>query len=108
MFSFRYRSNHHQLLHVYLLCAFLSLSPEEFDRGIITEMGEMGILGPTLQGYGCAGTSSVGYGLLTRELERVDSAYRSTMSVQSSLVMWPIYAYGTQEQKQKYIPRLGM
>ena len=106
MFSFRCHSNHHQLL--YVLCAFLSLSLAEFDRGIITEMGEMGILGPTLQGYGCAGTSSVGYGLLTRELERVDSAYRSTMSVQSSLVMWPIYAYGTQEQKQKYIPRLGM
>lgn len=58
-------------------------------------------------GYGCAGVSSVAYGLLARELERVDSGYRSTMSVQSSLVMHPIYAYGSKEQRQKYLPRLG-
>jgi len=80
---------------------------EEFDKNIMREMGEMGVLGPTIQGYGCAGLSSVGYGLITRELERVDSAYRSAMSVQSSLVMWPIYAYGTEEQREKYIPRLA-
>lgn len=58
-------------------------------------------------GYGCAGVSSVAYGLLTRELERVDSGYRSMMSVQSSLVMHPIYTYGSEEQRQKYLPRLG-
>lgn len=58
-------------------------------------------------GYGCAGVSSVAYGLLARELERVDSGYRSMMSVQSSLVMHPIYAYGSEEQRQKYLPRLG-
>lgn len=58
-------------------------------------------------GYGCAGVSSVAYGLLARELERVDSGYRSLMSVQSSLVMYPIYAYGSEEQRQKYLPRLG-
>ncbi|XP_046331521.1 glutaryl-CoA dehydrogenase, mitochondrial-like [Haliotis rufescens] len=80
---------------------------EVFDPAIMRELGELGVLGPTIQGYGCAGLSSVGYGLLAREIERVDSSYRSAMSVQSSLVMWPIYAYGTEEQKQKYIPRLA-
>lgn len=60
-----------------------------------------------LPGYGCAGVSSVAYGLLARELERVDSGYRSAMSVQSSLVMHPIYAYGSEEQREKYLPRLG-
>ena len=78
-----------------------------FDPAIMRELGDLGVLGPTIQGYGCAGLSSVGYGLITRELERVDSAYRSAMSVQSSLVMWPIYAYGTEQQKEKYIPRLA-
>ena len=67
----------------------------------------MGALGATISGYGCAGVSSVAYGLLARECERVDSAYRSTMSVQSSLVMHPIHAYGTEEQRQKYLPKLG-
>lgn len=62
---------------------------------------------PPHPGYSCAGVSSVAYGLLARELERVDSGYRSAMSVQSSLVMHPIYAYGSEEQKQKYLPRLG-
>lgn len=71
------------------------------------EMGSLGLLGPTLQGYGCAGVSSVAYGLLAREVERVDSAYRSTMSVQSSLVMGPIYYYGSEEQKEKYLPGMG-
>ncbi|KAK7099874.1 glutaryl-CoA dehydrogenase, mitochondrial-like [Littorina saxatilis] len=80
---------------------------ENFDPEIMRELGEMGVLGPTIQGYGCPGLSSVGYGLITRELERVDSSYRSAMSVQSSLVMWPIYAYGTEEQKEKYIPKLA-
>nr|XP_004672513.2 glutaryl-CoA dehydrogenase, mitochondrial isoform X1 [Jaculus jaculus] len=80
---------------------------EVFHREIVHEMGELGILGPTIKGYGCAGVSSVAYGLLTRELERVDSGYRSMMSVQSSLVMHPIYAYGSEEQRQKYLPRLA-
>ncbi|XP_075715142.1 glutaryl-CoA dehydrogenase, mitochondrial [Rhinoderma darwinii] len=80
---------------------------EVFDRDIISEMGELGVLGSTIKGYGCAGTSYVAYGLLAREVERVDSSYRSVMSVQSSLVMHPIYAYGTEEQKQKYLPRLA-
>ncbi|XP_040270918.1 glutaryl-CoA dehydrogenase, mitochondrial [Bufo bufo] len=80
---------------------------EVFDREIISEMGGLGVLGSTIKGYGCAGTSYVAYGLLAREVERVDSSYRSVMSVQSSLVMHPIYAYGTEEQKQKYLPRLA-
>jgi glutaryl-CoA dehydrogenase len=80
---------------------------EQFDRAILSEMGEMGMLGATLEGYGCSGVSSVAYGLLTREVERVDSGYRSAMSVQSSLVMFPIYAYGTEAQKQKYLPELA-
>ncbi|KAM4747263.1 glutaryl-CoA dehydrogenase [Rhinophrynus dorsalis] len=80
---------------------------EVFDREIMSEMGELGVLGSTIKGYGCAGTSYVAYGLLAREVERVDSSYRSVMSVQSSLVMHPISAYGTEEQKQKYLPRLA-
>ncbi|XP_005381097.1 PREDICTED: glutaryl-CoA dehydrogenase, mitochondrial [Chinchilla lanigera] len=80
---------------------------EVFHREIVAEMGELGVLGPTIKGYGCAGVSSVAYGLLARELERVDSSYRSTMSVQSSLVMHSIYAYGSEEQRQKYLPRLA-
>uniref|UniRef100_A0A7N5PAH6 Glutaryl-CoA dehydrogenase, mitochondrial n=1 Tax=Ailuropoda melanoleuca TaxID=9646 RepID=A0A7N5PAH6_AILME len=80
---------------------------EVFHREIISEMGELGVLGPTIKGYGCAGVSSVAYGLLARELERVDSGYRSAMSVQSSLVMHPIYTYGSKEQQQKYLPRLA-
>jgi len=80
---------------------------EKFDREIMNEMGAMGMLGSTIKGYGCAGVSSVAYGLIAREVERVDSGYRSAMSVQSSLVMYPIYAYGTEEQKQKYLPKLA-
>lgn len=80
---------------------------EVFHRDIVYEMGELGVLGPTIKGYSCAGVSSVAYGLLTRELERVDSGYRSMMSVQSSLVMHPIYTYGSEEQRQKYLPRLA-
>jgi glutaryl-CoA dehydrogenase len=80
---------------------------ERFDRAIMTEMGELGLLGPTIEGYGCAGVNYVSYGLIAREVERVDSAYRSAMSVQSSLVMHPIYSYGTEEQRQRYLPRLA-
>ena len=79
----------------------------EFDPTIIPEMGSLGLLGPTIDGYGCAGVSSVAYGLIAREVERVDSGYRSTMSVQSSLVMLPIDEFGSEEQKAKYLPRLG-
>jgi glutaryl-CoA dehydrogenase len=80
---------------------------ERFDRDVLTEMGALGFLGSTLQGYGCAGVSHVCYGIVAREIERVDSSYRSSMSVQSSLVMYPIYAYGTEEQRRKYLPRLA-
>ncbi|CAG8643117.1 3765_t:CDS:2, partial [Ambispora leptoticha] len=80
---------------------------EEFDRKILYEMGEIGLLGATIKGYGCAGTSSAGYGLIAREVERVDSGYRSAMSVQSSLVMHPIDAFGTEAQKEKYLPKLA-
>merc|ERR1711963_869826 len=73
----------------------------------MSEMGEYGLLGPTIEGYGCPGVSSVAYGLIAREVERVDSAYRSAMSVQSSLVMYPIYDFGTEEQRQKYLPSLA-
>ena len=80
---------------------------ESTDPKIFREMGEMGFLGSTIEGYGCAGTSYVAYGLIAREVERVDSGYRSMMSVQSSLVMHPINAYGTEAQKQKYLPKLA-
>ena len=80
---------------------------ETFDRAIMNELGELGLLGSTLHGYGCAGANYVSYGLVAREIERVDSGYRSAMSVQSSLVMWPIHAYGTEEQKQRWLPRLA-
>ena len=70
-------------------------------------MGELGALGCTIQGYGCPGVSYVAYGLLARELEYVDSSYRSLFSVQSSLVMHAIDAYGSAEQKEKYLPKLG-
>lgn len=81
---------------------------EKTDRGIFNEMGELGLLGVTLpEDYGCAGASYVAYGLVAREVERVDSGYRSMMSVQSSLVMYPIYAYGSEEQRKKYLPKLA-
>lgn len=81
---------------------------EIFHREIMNEMGEMGLLGSTLpEEYGCAGVNHVCYGLAAREVERVDSGYRSAMSVQSSLVMHPIYAYGSEEQRQKYLPKLA-
>jgi glutaryl-CoA dehydrogenase len=81
---------------------------ERFHREIMTELGEMGLLGPTIpETYGGAGASYVAYGLIAREVERVDSGYRSAMSVQSSLVMHPIYAYGTDAQREKYLPKLA-
>ncbi|ALV26942.1 acyl-CoA dehydrogenase [Pannonibacter phragmitetus] len=81
---------------------------EKTDREIFNEMGELGLLGVTLpEEYGCAGASYVSYGLVAREIERVDSGYRSMNSVQSSLVMYPIYAYGSEEQRKKYLPKLA-
>ena len=81
---------------------------EHFHREIMTEMGSLGLLGPTLpEKYGCSNINYVSYGLVAREVERVDSGYRSAMSVQSSLVMHPIYAYGTEEQREKYLPKLA-
>ncbi len=80
---------------------------ERFDREILREMGALGFLGSTIEGYGCAGVSHVSYGLVAREVERVDSGYRSAMSVQSSLVMHPIHAYGTDEQRERFLPALA-
>ncbi|MDE0038358.1 MAG: acyl-CoA dehydrogenase [Gammaproteobacteria bacterium] len=81
---------------------------ERFHREIMNEMGELGLLGATLPPtYGCAGVNYVSYGLMSREVERVDSGYRSAMSVQSSLVMYPIHAYGTEEQRARYLPKLA-
>ena len=80
---------------------------EHFSREILYEMGEQGLLGSYLKGYGCAGANYVSYGLIAREIERVDSAYRSLMSVQTSLVMFPIFQFGTEDQKEKYLPKLA-
>ena len=81
---------------------------ERFDREIMTEMGALGFLGPTLpEDYGCAGVNHVAYGLIAREIEAIDSGYRSAMSVQSSLVMYPIFAFGSEEQRQKYLPGMA-
>jgi glutaryl-CoA dehydrogenase len=80
---------------------------EGFDRAVFDEMGALGFLGSTLEGYGCAGTNYVSYGLIAREVERVDSGYRSMMSVQSSLVMYPIHAFGSEATRQKYLPKLA-
>jgi len=80
---------------------------ETSDPGIFRQMGEMGLLGLTIEGYGCAGMDYISYGLVAREIERVDSGYRSMMSVQSSLVMYPIYAFGSETQREKYLPKLA-
>src|ERR1044071_1083878 len=81
---------------------------ERYDAEIVREMGELGLLGPTIpEDYGGAGLGYVAYGLITREIERVDSGYRSMMSVQSSLVMYPIFAYGSEDQRKKYLPKLA-
>lgn len=80
---------------------------ETYDRALMSRFGEAGLLGPTIDGYGCANVGYVAYGLIAREVERVDSAYRSAMSVQSSLVMYPIWAYGTEAQRERYLPKLA-
>jgi glutaryl-CoA dehydrogenase len=80
---------------------------ERFDREIMNEMGALGFLGATIEGYGCAGVNYVSYGLIAREVERIDSGYRSAMSVQSSLVMYPIYLFGSEDQRQRYLPKLA-
>jgi glutaryl-CoA dehydrogenase len=80
---------------------------ESTDPAIFREMGEVGLLGPTIEGYGCPGVDYVSYGLIAREIERVDSGYRSMLSVQSSLVMYPIFAYGNDTQREKYLPKLA-
>ena len=80
---------------------------EETDPELFREMGELGLLGSTIDGYGCPGVDYISYGLVAREVERVDSGYRSMLSVQSSLVMYPIYAYGTETQREKYLPKLA-
>ncbi|MBT8472732.1 MAG: acyl-CoA dehydrogenase family protein, partial [Marinicaulis sp.] len=81
---------------------------ERFDREIMTELGEQGLLGATVaEEYGGGGASHVAYGLIAREVERVDSGYRSAMSVQSSLVMYPIESFGSEDQKKKYLPKLA-
>src|SRR5438874_3761216 len=86
----------------------LDYREERFDRAIISEMGALGLLGPTIpEEYGGAGLGYVAYGLITREIERVDSGYRSAMSVQSSLVMHPIFAYGSKAQRRRYLPKLA-
>jgi glutaryl-CoA dehydrogenase len=79
---------------------------ESYDRSIMTEMGELGFLGATLDSHGCADVSYVAYGLISREIERVDSGYRSAFSVQSSLVMYPIWAFGSEAQKDRFLPKL--
>ncbi|KAK0486105.1 acyl-CoA dehydrogenase/oxidase [Armillaria novae-zelandiae] len=89
------------------VCVSRINSSIEFNPKILPEMGKLGLLGSTIQGYGCAGTSEIAYGLIAREIERVDSGYRSIASVQSSLVMHPINEFGTDAQKEKYIPRLA-
>jgi len=85
----------------------MAFRDERMDREIFNEMGDLGLLGSTIEGYGCPGVNYVSYGLIAREVERVDSGYRSMMSVQSSLVMHPIYTYGTEAQREKYLPRLA-
>ena len=80
---------------------------ERYDPDLMKKFGQYGLLGPTIEGYGCPGVSYVAYGLIAREIERADSAYRSAMSVQSSLVMYPIHAYGTEAQRTKYLPGLA-
>ncbi len=80
---------------------------EQTDPAIFRELGELGLLGATLDGYGCAGASYVSYGLLAREIERVDSGYRSMVSVQSSLAMYPIHAFGSEALKERLLPKMA-
>ncbi len=103
------RDSAHQFCQERLMTRVLEANRNEhFDREIMNEMGELGLLGATLPTeYGCSEVNNVVYGLIAREVERVDSGYRSAMSVQSSLVMYPIYTYGTEEQRKKYLPKLA-
>jgi len=103
------RDTAHQYCQEKLMPRVLEANRNEvFDASIMTELGELGLLGCTLpEKYGCSGVNYVTYGLIAREVERVDSGYRSAMSVQSSLVMHPIYAYGSEEQRMKYLPKLA-
>ncbi|RUO46416.1 acyl-CoA dehydrogenase [Pseudidiomarina aquimaris] len=103
------RDTAHQYCQEKLMPRVLTANREErFDREIMNELGELGLLGATLpEKYGCSDVNYVCYGLVAREVERVDSGYRSAMSVQSSLVMHPIHEYGTEEQRQKYLPKLA-
>mgnify|MGYP003629533286 FL=1 len=103
------RDSAHQYCQEKLMPRILMANRNEvFDVEIMRELGELGLLGATLpEKYGCAGVNYVTYGLVAREVERVDSGYRSAMSVQSSLVMHPIYAYGSEEQRMKYLPKLA-
>ncbi len=102
------RDQAHAYCQEKLMPRVLQANREEiFHREIMNEMGELGLLGPTIDGYGCAGVNYVSYGLVAREVERVDSGYRSAMSVQSSLVMHPIYAYGNEAQREKWLPKLA-
>jgi len=103
------RDSAHQYCQEQLMPRVLEANRNEvFDVAIMRELGELGLLGCTLEEkYGCAGVNHVAYGLIAREVERVDSGYRSAMSVQSSLVMHPIHAYGSEEQKMKYLPKLA-
>ncbi len=98
----------HQFARERLLPGIIEANRHEtFDRDILRDMGALGLLGSTIMGYGCAGTTHVAYGLVAHAVEWVDSGYRSALSVQSSLVMHPIYAYGNEEQKSKYLPKLA-
>jgi len=92
--------------------AFLPIIEEhnraaKFPAQVVPQLAEMGVLGASIQGYGCAGMSPSAYGLILQELERGDSGIRSFVSVQGSLCMWPIYAYGNEEQKQRYLPKMA-
>ncbi len=80
---------------------------EIYDNDLFKKLGKIGLLGAQIKGYGCSGVSSVSYGLIAKEIERVDSAYRSSFSVQSSLVMQPIFDYGSEEQKKRWLPELA-
>jgi len=98
---------HHFSKYCLLPNVVSSFRNENFDKNIMKEMGNVGLLGPTINGYGCAGVNYVSYGLIMREIERIDSGYRSCASVQSSLVMFPIYKFGSQEQKERFLPELA-
>lgn len=102
------RDSAHDFAQLYLQPGILQANRDaKFDINIMRNMGDAGLLGATIDGYGCAGINYVAYGLIAREIERVDSGYRSAMSVQSSLVMHPINTFGSKEQKNKYLPLLA-